>query len=390
MNKDAGSTTLDAPTHFWWVRLPLALRWGSATFMIALLDGHYITAYPRISPFASPFALVLGLVVGWLHLGFDLVPTEALWLVVALVVIGTLSAHLGTLFLVGFAVGDFVLATHEAFNVRGVFQQSTLVRLPLIIEYALLGILLISIPLMTKGLLAQLVPSPRLGRHIRFIIAVVGHAALTFGLVFLWTQTVPILIRPVFTWVGNQPTTQAIVPLQQYGHLIALAALPASVGRLVLQVRTAIHVRLRTRPDAVERHVQAAAPVLPYTQRLPRRIRAVGHTVWSTLLLAGMFQSWPAALLLGTVILLLQLARAGVVSVPLGAWPRVAARLPLMLRLIAGSIIVFLLSRLVVGQAQLRSESFAPFVLLTGIALIVLFLLTPPLPGLEQQRGDKR
>lgn len=377
MNNTSQPPVLDAIVRFWWVRLPLVTRRISPTLTLGLLDGHYLAGYGPVARFASPLALLLGLLIGWLRLGYVVVPTEALLVMMLLAALGTLSAHLGVLCLAGFALGNFLLTARQPAHVSGALQQVFRMHLPLVIEYALLGILLVQIPLMTKALLAQPDRWRGMNRKMRLGIAMLAHAALSFVLVFLWTQTVPILIRPVFTWTGGTPTTSAMRPLQQYGYVIASAALLASVVRLFLQHRAATQAPLAARLAVIDQSVQMATPVRPLAQRLPAWFVAVGRAVWSTLLLSGMLQSWLTALFLGALILLLQAARGGLIAVPLGWWRRSVERLPMLLRLLAGGLIMLFLARRFVGQAQLGSVSFAPAILLTATSLIVFFLLTP-------------
>ncbi|HEX2035162.1 MAG TPA: pre-toxin TG domain-containing protein, partial [Chloroflexota bacterium] len=79
----------------------------------SLFDGVYLLAWPRVAAVASPLALLLGLVFGALHPGYRIAFSESLPLLVLMVVLGTVSGHLGVLFLAGYAFGDFSLAAGE-------------------------------------------------------------------------------------------------------------------------------------------------------------------------------------------------------------------------------------------------------------------------------------
>jgi hypothetical protein len=216
----------------------------------------------------------------------------------------------------------------------------------------------------------------------------VGHAILTGVLVYFWAQTVAILIRPAFTWQGSQPTTEAIAPLQQGDWALVLVAVLGSLSRMVLQGQTASQPELKARVDTIEQSLVSAPPVVPLWQRIPLWGRVVAQALVVTLLLSGMMQSWLDALLLGGLILLIQAARSRLIAVPLGPWPRLVERVPLLLRLIGGFAVVFVLSIFVLRQQMMfGDDSFRPIVILTCVALIIMYLLAPGLPT-EPDRAE--
>ncbi len=379
---------------FWWIHLPLSARRLSIGATVALLDGLYITIQPLIAALAPLLTLLLGLYIGWSHWGFQVVFTESLAVMVFATLLGILSAHLGLLFLCGFAFGDFFLAVTawRCFSgffggicADGLISQVTRVRIPLIIEYGLLGLLTVNVPILTKTLLGHLVPPPRFSRAVSIGLAMIGHAVITGILVFFWVQAVPILIRPVFSWRGDSPPVQAIAVLQQRGMILVYVALIASVVRMMVQSLTVIRPHFRARIDAIEEALFSVPAVTPITQYLHPWIRTAGQAIWSTLLISGMVFLWYDAVLLGILIFLLQAARARLIPVPLGRWPLLVQRIPLLVRMVIGSLVIFYLARSFL-EAQMRvTNSFRPVVLLTGISLIIFFLLNPGLPAPTSQ-----
>ncbi len=143
-------------------------------------------------------------------------------------IVGISSANLGLLFIVGFIFGDFFLYHISWTEVgwrrdEGFFENVIKVRIPLLIEYGLLYILMVKIPMVTKALTAQL-RVPFLPLKASFSIAAALYTLITGVLVYFWTHTVPVLIRPVFTWVSSSPPSQATVPLQQYEWVVIFVA----------------------------------------------------------------------------------------------------------------------------------------------------------------------
>ncbi len=353
---------LPGATDFWWVRVPLAARRVSSTLARALFDGHYIAAYLRRSLFASPLTLLVGLLVGWLHPDFEYVATEAVVLISVVAALSTLSAHLGTLFLVGFAVGDFVLASHDQFYVYGLIPNLIYIRLPLLIQYGLFGLLLITIPLLTKALVSQLLPARQVGRQTHILIAIFGHALLTFGLVYLWTQAMPLLIQPIFTWPGRWVPTEAIEPLLTSGYLAAGAAVIASLTRTVLQYRTTTQPQLAARLNHVEQTLNAAAPTKE--RHLPAVVLVVARTLAAWLLLGGLFQSWFTSVVALPVIFVLQAARAGLVPGLSG----LLQGIPYLVRFGVGGVALVLVTRLLISGAEYGRGSVPPLGMLLGTA----------------------
>jgi hypothetical protein len=128
-------------------------------------------------------------------------------------------------------------------------------------------------------------------------------------------------------------------------------------------------------------------PVAPAAQHLPPWARVSAHTLWSTVLLSGMFESWLDALLLGTLIWVIQAARAGIVLVPLGPWPAVAEQVPLLFRLVGGLVILYLFAQAIPPQRMPATDSFRLLVVLTGVGMVILYLLAPSVPGAQPRRG---
>jgi hypothetical protein len=302
-------------------------------------------------------------------------------------IVGVMSANLGAMLLVGFALGDFLLAHPDWSHLGGLVSHLWRVRVPLLIKYNLLGLLVVGIPLFTKALLAPLAPPAGRNRQVSFGIALLGHLLLTAVLVYFWAQTVPILIRPVFTWVGGLPSPAAIVPLQQRWRAVVVAAALASLARMVLQGRTVFRSEPGAQVYALQTQITSAAPVTPATQRLPPWARVSAHTLWSTVLLSGMFKSWLDALLLGALIWVIQAARAGIVSVPLGPWPALVERVPLLFRLVLGFVILYLSSEAILPQQIRPTDSFRLFVVLTGVGMVILYLLAPGVPAAQPRKG---
>jgi hypothetical protein len=377
MTRQDEAPAVQWPVRPWWVWLPLVARRLSRGLLEALVDGLYLGVRPLVGALAPPLCLVLGFLCGWLHPGFSEVFSESLLVLALAAVIGTMSANLGLMFLAGFVLGDFLLAHRSWTAPGGLVEHLLRVRVPLLIEYNLLGLLTVGTPLFTKALLVQLTPPDALSRRVRLVIAVLGHLALTGVLVFFWAQSVPLLIRPVFTWRDMPPPSEAMVPLQEHGVLVVIVAMAASLGRMLLQGQTVFRPELEARLDVLQARLTSEKPITPIFQRFPAWLKALVRSSWATLLLAGMYSSWLEALLLGALTLFIQLARAGLVRVPLGGWPAWIERVPLLFRLVAAFVVVYLLALPLLGDRMWGQKGFSPILILTGMSMIILYLVAP-------------
>lgn len=368
----------DRLVELWWIRLPQAVRRIAVRPVLVLVDGLFLTAWPKAAAILPPLVLLIGLLCGALHPGFGEAFSES-WLVLILALfLGVFSGHLGAMFWLGYVFGDFFLF-HREWTLFGSFPSHLVrVRIPLLIEYGLLAFMATGIALGTKGLLAQLRPPQSLSRQVRFLLAVAGHFFLTLVFVYLWMQVVPILIRPLFTWPYGTPPVAAMAILQQQGWPLLLVAGVASLARMGLQQVIANNEAQRATLDWREQQLNGAEPVSPLSARIPAFGRVALTSVWSTLMLAGMMEAWWDGLILLAVITVLQLARARVLPVDIMTrWAGFVTRIPFLLRLAVGLAVTSFVARIALGPALLATNSFRPILLLTIFALLVFYLLDP-------------
>ncbi|MDR6226335.1 hypothetical protein [Desmospora profundinema] len=385
-HEKADSGLIKRLTEFFWIRLSLWGLYGSRTMPLTMTDGIHLTAWPRWGALAPPVALLTGLLFGWFHLGYEYVYSESILFLTIAVILGIFSAHLGLMFLVGFIFGEFVLSldwsSTPGFGRNGVVENVVFYRIPLLISYGLLAVLLVKIPVLTKQLLVQIRPPQGLSEKAKTVFVMIGHGLLTGVMVYFWVQIMPVLIRPVFTWLSRNPRVDAIETFQVYGFWLVMIAVFISILRVYLQSLTTFRAELRKRMDRVadrfEQKLEEKPNLVPLGERLHPWIHTVLVSAMLTLVLAGLYESWLDAFLLGAFILVLQAARARLIPVPLGKWPEWMERIPLLYRLIIGFVLLLYLSHTVLDYTfSSRSYTFRPVILLTGLAMLITFLLNP-------------
>jgi len=416
------------------VGLPSACRRFSASLAAYLLDGVWVFAFPRLAMAATPVAFVVGLIIGITSLGYDVAPFESILLVAAIVVVGTLGAHLGLATVSGLAIGDFFLAGRAWTLDRPFLGKGSGVldhglvgalgreRIPLLLGYALLLFVTVGIPVLVKTMLAQLpirdkddgnaalpgadalehgeaveseTPSGlALSTPAQIVLSVAGHGCLTYFLVGFWVEATPVLLRPIWTWpldqLSQRKVSLALVqPLQENGTRVIVAAVIASIVRMGLQW----HVRLdgdRSRrmsdlQTRLRRHFGAARP-----PGRPRKLaRVVFRAAAGTLLLSGIIPTWADAAVLAAVLLLGGLLQAGIIPVPLGRWPEIAQRIPLLFRVAAAVLFLRIFVQAFAERlVDLKAETFRTFLVVCVLGVFV-FLLALPAPRPETRHAKR-
>ncbi|UVI29381.1 hypothetical protein [Paenibacillus spongiae] len=378
--------------RLWWVQLPFRASRLSKKLPYTFLDGLYLAAWPTVAAWAPLLTLFIGLVIGWWHPGFESVFSESLVVIMIAAIVGTSSANLGLLFLAGFIFGDFFLQHTSWTEVgwrrnEGLFEHVIKVRIPLVIEYGLLYILVVKIPMITKALTAQL-RVPFLPLKTSFKIAAALYVLITGILVYFWTQTVPVLIRPVFTWISSSPPAQATVPLQQYEWVIIFVAIVIAAIRMLLQGMTAFRSEIGKPLDGLERELRELPPVESLGDRLNPWFSTAAVALWSVLMIAGVYKSWIDPVFIGALIFVLLAIRQQLIPIPLGVWAKWMDKIPLLIRLVIGFILIKIIASAILENMMYATDTFRPLLLMTALSMLIIFLLTPQLPVVQPKEGE--
>jgi hypothetical protein len=335
---------------------------------IALADGSYLRAWPVIAPAVPLVATLLGFTVGAAHP--DDLYTYSLLLTLVLGVLATFGASLGLWTLIGFVVGDLVLAR--------VGEPSQLSLTPdleglralaaLLISYLILAGLLVLIPAAASA--ARIGMATWLaGRTWGQTVASVTLVVVQVGLAYRWTQSTPFLIRPVWSFFSLTPDVSGIEPLQQRGWVLALAVGLAAVGRLLLE-RAAGWSPLR---DGWPVDV-----VSPWAS--PWWLAVLGRSVFVTAMLSGLIGSPVGAAVVFLAVLGISVVHVRILP-SLPRYVRTVRRVPLLIRCLTVVVLAFLLGTLIVEGARERgSDSFVSVIVATLISLVIVAALLPERP----------
>lgn len=368
--------------------VPLGTRRFSGWLAVSTVDGLHLAVQPVIGLLSVPAALGAGVVVGAQHPGFEDVFTESLWLLIGLAFVGAVSGTVGLYFTVGFALGDLVLGEHPLWSFA--FREDEAIELAAkygswLLSYGVMAMLAVGVPIAAKSLAAEFSLPARVGREVRGLVAVVSVVGITALLVFVWLQSAPLLVRPVFVWAQALPTVPAIFPLQEEGgSVVAAGALGALVRVAVLlglanlasKVVRGGHAPAGARLLALEHRFDTAEPVRPLLSRAPLPLRLAWRALFMTVLLSGLFaEYWQAWLTFG-VLLVAQLLVTPLTSI--GPFNRFLHRVPRLVRLVAALLPAFLFGT-VIFEYFLRqgTQSFVPFLVVTLISAVLMMVLLP-------------
>jgi hypothetical protein len=366
--------------EFWWNHLPLKIKRVSSILALTLADGIYLTAWKKVATFTPPLVLVLGFLMGWSHFWAGDTFTYSILAMGLMLAISSFGAALGAWLWLGYVLGDFILFPHLQ-NPNWLNLDTWIyVRLPLLLSYFLLGFLLVSIPISTKVFRRLTLPSleEKLSfltvaqRRLMTIIAAGLQAVIAAVLVYVWTQSVPTLIRPVYTWQGNQPPVAAIAPLQENGQILVTLAAICGIIRIVFEYRVLADSNgneLLSQFQSQFEQTVASQKLLPVWIVLP--IKAV----FSTFILSGIISSWLDAILLGISLLLAMFMREGLIVRLNTEWINWICKVPLLVRLMAAAVSSYLLAGIIIGSMWNSKSAFLPILISTIVGYVVFSLL---------------
>jgi hypothetical protein len=396
----------------WWVAIPGRLRRYSVYLSEAWADGIYITIWPKVAVIAPLVLLLLGLLEGASHWTFSdtiqgpgevpLTFTQLLPFMLLIAAASALSANFGLMLALGYALSDFLIAGFRLTYAQGARftvlaqldpgQSFFHLHLAQLISYVLLLLLVVPPTLSCRYLLPRL---DRLGlTEGSSKVVSTGFLMIIQGaIVYAWTLSAPLLIRIFWAWTNDQPPLSAAYYLQQQGGWVVAAAVVAVAIREWLS-----HLAKRNPvvTERIGRQVSAlrAADTRPAGSRsLPSYIRAMLAAGVLTLLTSGFLSSILWGVILFLFLSFLLITRTNLLpSLPFWwKWVSLMARVPVVVRLLAGALISYIVSQIVLSiyqnqqnqqslliQTTQANDTFMPVLIGVSISLLVMAVLIPP------------
>lgn len=379
---DAPSTALDRLNHRWYVAIPFALDPISPKAADAFSDGTWTAAWRSAGALLPPIAFALGFVAPLVWPGMTQVFSESLLFLAIMIAIAFFSGTAGVMLLLGYVCGDIA---HDLFS-RNVYGPYIVRQVAAdIVSYLLMGVAVVLIPHAARRLAAELSSKIR-DDYFQEASQVSLSAIAAALLVFLWCQATIVLIRPVFTWVGSSPTTEAVKHVQrQWFVLIAVAA-----GALMLRaVGELIAHRSSGWPLASslqERRWSAPERRGAVWMKLPVVIRIVVAAAAVTLLLAGTYVSWFDAGLVFLAVIALKAWRSGLLGGVPRSWLALVSKIPALVRFAIAPLLGFAAAWAVIALFW-RAGSLRP-VMFGAFFTVILFHLLFPTPRAPRKEAS--
>jgi hypothetical protein len=313
--------------------------------------------------------------------GETLVPfTELFPLLILTVVASAFSMNVGLTIVLGYVLGDIL-------NSYG----------PHLISYVSFGLLVVLPTLCAKTLTKWLRNLPQLAHSTSFrvVLQTTLGACIQGGIVYVWIQATPLLIRTFWGWGWDKIfTTRITTPAAMYylqqpemsTQLIRLAVI-AFMVRNVLEYRASRNPSVRQREERLTRGLTEADAHPGILRRLPPFVRALVPAGLMTVVLGGILTDQREGLVFFLFLWFL-LIMQGTILPSFGFWMRwtqLVTRVPVLMRLLVALFIISLLAgamiNLLWNQPTLfvdtPSASFEPYLLTTGIAVTIMALLLP-------------
>ncbi|MBV8579933.1 MAG: hypothetical protein JOZ86_04805, partial [Candidatus Eremiobacteraeota bacterium] len=262
---------MEGIARLWWVLAPAWAARLSRALGYSIGDGAELAAIPLAGVLVPPAGLVVGFICARIVPGNDSAFTGSLALTCAMLIVGAICGGAGWWCVVGFALGD-VTSGHHPY-----LQGPVDAVLALAVSYALLFALVVGVPRLARALAESL--TPRTWAIPRALLAAVFGA----GLAYTWAQSAPILIRPLYMFAHEQPSSEMIQPTQAHPGAYAI------VAALAIGIFSLLRTPLAASPAGTRwilagaRARAAAATVLP-----PWPVVAVLRALVTTIFLAGL------------------------------------------------------------------------------------------------------
>ncbi len=372
--------------ELWSVGLPAWLDDWFPQVAQAMADGAWTALVRGVAAYAPVIAFVLGLISRLIFRDLDEVYTESLAFLLLLVAGATLSGTVGVGLLAGYIVQDLLLGnrvgTFGVPNPAGVLAGKA-------ISYVLLAMPAVVLPLLARQLASAVqfrtVDDPRVR-----VGAKAALDAVIFGvLIYLWSQSMLVLIRPLFSLVGTEPGVSTVSPVQEQAVWLVLVAMVAAAAReLVVQLYL---------PKSPRAGVVANLERWRWTgekkgviDRVPEVVRVAVATTVLTMVLAGTFEGWLDTLVVALLIGAIGAWRANLIrQIPVPErWALAIRKVHPLLRLLGATFIAYLLSTIVVAGLWNTWSGLRLLMIGALLTLIVFNAIFPPLPVMQAQQPN--
>lgn len=366
-------TPFDQPARVLWTDLPRAVARVSPNIGRALNErAGWLDRVPALAVLAVPGAFLVGAVLGAFHWGNPAAYSSSLTVVAVLLAVScACGAGVGAWLTFGYAIGDFVVYSHP-YQLADTPVNVVGLRVGLLVSYIGLYVLLALVPLSAAAARRAV-----LARTDNVALVMLAQSTAAAALAFVWAQSVPLLLRPMFVWAPDPtldkvPPIGAINPVQSNGATFAVVAALCSIAMAIV-----VH--------SGSDDWSPPTTLLARTGAAEGFIRAFASGALFTLMFSGLAASVLDFVVLYALVQVACLLRLAI----LPRLPRYLAELdkvPLVVRvllpMVLGAMVGLVLINLVFADNDLRyvQLSFMPVILSLGVGLILAAFTLPARP----------
>jgi hypothetical protein len=390
---EAGGTKVGFLTKIlerYWIGVPAFARRFSVILSAICSDGLYLTAQPVVATALPLVIFLFGLFEGSTHFSiltlnndqlthFDLAPTFAQNVILVLVAaaVGSFSANLGLILVLGFAIGDFTIAGLLGLNPDNA-SGFIYLRVPQLISYSLFLMLAVLPTLSSSSLLSGVLSRLRGRGALRTQLRVIPLAVVQGLIVCFWILAAPMVFRIFWFWQGGGSPVTVPYYQQVMMPLVPGIAAVAILLRSWLMTRSYRNRDVVTRLATLTTSIRVSDEHPGFTRRLPSWLWALIYAAFVTLFLSGMITSLGAGVLVFLIITAILVGR--LIFLPkVEIWAtlcRVLEHIPIAVRLAVALVVSFMVACVVLalpGQSPADTTQFGDFH--AELAAIVLGLL---------------
>ncbi|HEX2026716.1 MAG TPA: hypothetical protein VHF25_01820 [Nitriliruptorales bacterium] len=264
---------------WWWYWLPAWVSRPAPDLGNALTDGIHLLHWPQLAAVAPPAVMVGAGGLALLH-GQPSV-TSSLAVIGVLAAVALSSLHLGVWAWAGYTLVESA-TRGQAMVVLSPVERWMGLPLATLTHAVVLGLLVVGVPLLVLAtrLEVRSIGWSRWGGRMGDTVATLGAAAAG---TYLWAQATVVLIRPVFTLQGSNPSVEAVAALQGRWPVLVVVAVSAAGLRQAVERRADGPQVLRAVAVATARLRRSAG-----TMRLPVALRRACSAGIATLLLVSL------------------------------------------------------------------------------------------------------
>ena len=396
---------VDRVVSTWWLQIPSWLLRFSPTLATAWADGLYLTAWP-VAALLLPFlTLLFGVYEGATHWcfnyafdnngHFDAGPAVAFiqipFLLFAAATLGALSAQLGLLLVIGYALGDWFLAKPASNPGLWIVARFLEIGIPKLIIY-LLFFMLAVLPTLVGQRLWPSAPLPtNWSKAARAQAAWAIVIILQGVMVFTWTYAAPMVVRPAWNWPnGGQPPVDVLSFVEVFNPWLPIVAMTATLGRALLSRLPAQQSNRWKTAGILAEEAAEQKRSAGLAQYLPSWLAAVLTAFVVTLLLAGFFNNFTHGAETFVLIATIFLARNTLLPeiFAWAAWTRRISSVPVVYRWLGVILGAYLIQKMVflVTGFSARDEGAVDFAgeligIVSGLVLVVILMPLEEDPG---------